>query len=212
MGTRTSTFQRTTERANIAAAALAVVVVNVWAAMSPGWSWVVPSGLSTVVIGILVWVNFVRPKCRSRGLKKPISAYFVKPETGERRLHCVTVQANSECTVHLRIQMHMQFEESQMVFGFDGDREKRPIPQSVVNSYVHKGSEKYQSPDTHTNHYIDEKYRYHIRHSRNRTPTDVIAIGFTIEARSPGEYPVYLMVVTEEGDGSLRQPLTVVVE
>jgi hypothetical protein len=97
------------------------------------------------------------------------------------------------------------------LFGFDGDASKRPMPQSVFNAFIKKGINREQNPEKNTNHYIDAHNHYHIVQTVDRSPPNVQALGFVVQTRDPGRYPVVLEIITDCGEAKSFIKLHVIV-
>jgi hypothetical protein len=105
-----------------------------------------------------------------------------------------------EVFIHLRIRPRIQYRQTEILFGFDGDRSKRPLPLSVLNTFIKKGFNREQNPEKNSNHYIDQDNHYHIVTTVDRPPPNVQALGFVVQTREPGRYPVVLEVITDCGE------------
>ena len=94
----------------------------------------------------------------------------------------------------------MPYRQIHLVFGFHGDRARRPIPLSVRNHFIKVGINREQSPENNPSHFIDQDNHYHISDPAERTPGNVYMIGFVVETKEPGKYPVILELITEGGE------------
>jgi hypothetical protein len=100
----------------------------------------------------------------------------------------------------------------ELIFGFQGDRGRRPLPIKVRNTFIKEGQTREQSPATTSTHYIDYNDAYHIRETVERTAPNVTAYGFVIKTRAPGRYPIYVRAITDGGESSAVEDLFLNVE
>jgi hypothetical protein len=113
----------------------------------------------------------------------------------------LTAPPHSEFSIQLRIVPHETFEQYDIVFGFIGDPERRPVPLRGFNEFIKTGTRRERSPDNDDNHYIDESDNYHIRETRHLVMPNPYRYGYLVKTRAPGCYPIRLEVVTECGEG-----------
>jgi hypothetical protein len=99
-----------------------------------------------------------------------------------------------------------------LIFGFKGDLSKKPELLKVFNTFIAKGKRREQSPETDENHYIDYNGSYHIRELAEIVQPTTYAYGFMIRTRTPGRYPVVLILRTDCGEAVPSTDLFLVVE
>jgi len=178
----------------------------------PGWVAFISLGLSVAIFVMIVWINFGRPWFRSWRMKRPFDVYFqAEPRSGGARSSTLTVPAHSEVQIDFRLVPRLHHVRHEVVLAFEGDPERRPRPRSAVNTFIKEGAARIQDPKTNANHYIDYDDAYHIKSRVEHTRGNTYALGFAVETRDAGRYPVRLLVITEDGEGRARNALTLVV-
>ena len=108
---------------------------------------------------------------------------------------------DSEFSIQLRIVPLMHFEQHDVVFGFFGNRDHRPIPIRSLNEFIKTGARRERSPENDDQHFLDESDNYHIREKAYRIKPNPYRCGYLVQTREPGCYPIRLEVVTECGSG-----------
>lgn len=163
--------------------------------------WLAPA-LSAVTIGIIVWVNWIRPYRREQNLRRPFSVLLIRPpgQSEADMVNELTAPPHSEFSIQLRITPHLTFELYDVVFGFLGHPECRPVPLKGFNEFIKTGKRRERSPENDDNHYIDENDNYHIRETRSLVKPNPYRYGYLVRTREPGDYPIRLEIVTESGE------------
>lgn len=178
----------------------------------PGWVAFVSLGLSIAIFLMIVWINFGRPWLRSWRMKRPFDLYFqAEPHRGGALSSTLTVPAHSEVQIDFRLEPRLHHVRHEVVLTFEGDPERKPRPRSAVNTFIKEGAARVQDPKTNPNHYIDYDNGYHIKSRVEHTRGNTYALGFSIETRDPGRYPVQLLVITEDGEGRSRNEAVLIV-
>ena len=183
--------------------------------MSTGQLWLqgISIGLSTAVLGVVLWVNFGRDAWRSRKMRRPFEARFKAAGAGDPPTCTeLRVPANSEVQIDFRILPRLHYVQNEMVVGFEGEASQRPVVKSVSNLFVKEGAMRKRAPATNERHYIDYDDNYHIGERLNRIKGNHYAIGFLVETKGPGRFPVRIEAVTDDGEGKAYNRLTLVVE
>lgn len=166
--------------------------------------------LSSCILIAIIWINVVRPRLRQRQMKTPFTAYF--RTGGNEKLTELHVPANRSIDIQINREPHLHYTEYELIFGFKGPLDKRPYAQTAKNLFIKRGQFKEGSPDTDDRHYIDTKDAYHITQQRKLTKGNTFTIGFTVQTREPGRYPVRLRAITEAGEGRPRKELVLIVD
>ena len=83
-------------------------------------------GLTGISILLLVWYNWGRARVRRWRLGKPFDLFFDfgGREKWSGELH---VPPNKEVHIEFRLEPRISYEESELVFGFDGPEASRPL-------------------------------------------------------------------------------------
>ncbi|HEX2590766.1 MAG TPA: hypothetical protein VHL34_04700 [Rhizomicrobium sp.] len=175
--------------------------------------WIGPA-ISACSLAAVVWLNWGRQALRAQKLKKPVDAYLTayakaKEDSWARELH---VPPGRTVQVQLRLKPRLTHQNHETIFGFSGPENDRPLPKMFRSEFIKTGIRQQQSPATNPDHYIDYNDCYHIREKSDRVVGNVYALGFEVDTRRPGRYPVILTFITETGEGLPTQPLTLVVE
>jgi hypothetical protein len=178
----------------------------------PGWTALISLALSVAIFLMIVWINFGRPWRRSRRMRRPFDLFFqAEPRGGGVLSTTLAVPAHSVVQIDFRLVPRLHHVRHEVVLTFGGDPEQKPLPRSAVNTFIKEGAARVQDPKTNANHYIDYDNGYHIKNRVEHTRGNTYALGFSVETRGPGHYPVELLVMTEDGEGRARNDLTLVV-
>jgi hypothetical protein len=178
----------------------------------PDWVTYLSIGLSIAVFLMIAWINFGRPWRRSRRMRRPFDTHFKQGARGEGPATTeLTVPANSIVQLDFRMTPRIHHVQHELILMFDGDPDQKPLPTSVVNTFIKEGSARSQDPKTNANHYIDYDDCYHIKARVEHTRGNTYAIGFSVQTRGPGRYPLRFMVMTEDGEGRSRNDLVLIV-
>jgi hypothetical protein len=137
---------------------------------------------------------------------------LIAPEAGKPESLEVRAPANTQISLQLRIRPRLHYRQLELLFGFRGDASCRPFPLQVQNTYIKHGKKREQSPDTNSDHYIDHEDFYHIKEQSERTFPNVYTIGFLVQTREPGRYPVLLEAITDCGEAKAKKQMTLIVE
>ena len=172
---------------------------------------VVGVGLSLATLGSVLWFNWGQHRVRRWRMKRPFDLYF-GGDTRAEWAHEARVPPREDVLVDLRLEPRLNYKELEVLFGFEGDPNTRPLPIRVHNQFVKVGKMKFQKPGVEPGHYIDTKDAYHIQRPRDRTVGETWAIGFVVRTRAPGRYPVRFLLTSDGGEGRPRTPLTLIVE
>jgi hypothetical protein len=172
--------------------------------------WLAPL-LSAIALGFILWFNSGRQKVREWRMKRPFNAYMTRhaDDPGERLE--LRLPSHSQVTIQIRMRPRLNYKQSELIFGFLGDLDKRPLPDHVSQSFIKREMNK-RSPDTSSSHYIDHTNHYHIRDDVNRTKYNTYVKEFVVNTRDVGEYPVLLLVATDCGEGKPYGELLVIVD
>jgi hypothetical protein len=162
--------------------------------------WLAPV-ISALALAAIVWFQWGQHRVRAFRLKSPFTVLLSHTSDSPDEVQNLHIPAHTnEVFIHLRIRPRVQYRQTEILFGFDGDRERRPLPQSILNTFIKKGFNRVQNPDKDTNHYIDQDNHYHIVTTADRSPPNVQALGFVVQTREPGRYPVVLEIITDCGE------------
>jgi hypothetical protein len=173
--------------------------------------WLAPL-ISFFALIAVVWFQWGQHRHRAFRLRRPFNACLAHgPDKAEEywELH---VPAYSEVMVQVRMRPRLSYRQFEIVFGFYGDRSKRPAPKRVLNSFIKEGMNREPSPATNPNYYIDQDDHYHITNPADRTPPHTYVMGFIVQTNAPGRYPVLLGVFTECGEATPHNDLEIIVE
>lgn len=92
------------------------------------------------------------------------------------------------------------FKERELVFGCDGDMNKKPYATACVVHFKTTGQNTW-FPDRDTNHYMDVHKYYHRRESSDRNFGTHFVCGFRLVTRDAGRYRTTVTYVTDEREG-----------
>jgi hypothetical protein len=144
-------------------------------------------------------------------MRRPFHVHFTTAE-GTSNFHELHWPPNSEALVQTRMAPRLHYRQHEIVFGFIGDKSTRPLPLSVVNTFIARGKRRTQSPEDDEAHAVDHNDNYHVKETRECTRPNVYTLGFRVQTRQPGRYPVRLEVITECGEGKPVEELIFIVE
>jgi hypothetical protein len=136
----------------------------------------------------------------------------IAPKTAGSECCELHVPPHKEVSLQFRLRPTLHYRQLEFVFGFWGNAASRPVPIRVFNEFVKVGMSREQSPETNSNHYVDQNDRYHIREIVERTRPNVYTQGFIIQTKDPGRYPVHLEIITNSGEAKPKQELVIIVE
>lgn len=114
--------------------------------------------------------------------------------------------------IDIRIVPRLHYVQNEIIVGVGGDKSKRPLLRSMKNPFVKSGVNAEGSPTTIDSHYIDVNDRYHIKERVDRTKGNTYALGFLVETREPGDYPLSVEAMTDDGEGKAPTRLILHVE
>lgn len=135
-------------------------------------------------------------------MRRPFTVHFKQGVRGEGPSETtLKVQPYSTVQLDFRLTPRLHHVQHEIILMFDGDANKKPLPKSVVNTFIKEGSARSQDPKTNPSHYIDYDDCYHIKGRVEHTRGNTYAIGFAVETRAPGRYPLRFVVMTEDGEG-----------
>jgi hypothetical protein len=165
--------------------------------------WFLAPVLSVVTIGLIIWFNLGQHKVRYRRMKKPFRLDMVRPPgtTPADMVNDLHAPPDSEFSIQLRVWPLLEFERHEIIFGFLGDPETKPIPRRALNEFIKVGRRREESPETNENNVIDHNDNYHIRESRHLSNPNNYTHGFVVQTREPGTYPIRFEMITDCGEG-----------
>ncbi len=130
----------------------------------PDWVTYFSIGLSIAVFLMIAWINFGRPWRRSRRMRRPFDIHFKQGTRGDGPTTTeLKVPAHSMVQLDFRMTPRIHHVQHELILMFDGDPDQKPLPKSVVNTFIKEGSARSQDPKTNANHYIDYDDCYHIK-------------------------------------------------
>jgi hypothetical protein len=174
--------------------------------------WLAPA-ISALALVAIIWFQWGQHRARAYRLKRPFSAMLLYETNSPDEFQTLHLPPHKdEVTIHLRIRPRVSYRQTEIVFGFDGDPSKRPLPHRVLNEFIKKGFNREQDPDKNQSHYIDVHNHYHIVTTVDRSPPNVQAIGFVVQTRDPGRYPVVFEKIIDCGEAKSFINLYVIVD
>jgi hypothetical protein len=162
---------------------------------------------------VLLYVvkEFVSPFIRRRRLmSRPFDLFFNVTSADRTTLGYVHQDAEQHKTVDLTVPSHtddlyiqllmqtkLAFQQSELVFGFDGDNGRYPLIKYWTIGFIKVGI-KEKHPGISSDHYIDHHDRYHVVETKYRPKGNWITCGFKIQTRDPGIYRGRLEMLIED--------------
>jgi hypothetical protein len=172
------------------------------------------SGLSLFT---LWYINFVRPKRRSRELKAAADPFFLVPSRSqhdcdyarqddeEHILKELSVSPNTDIIIDFIIKVKSAISYSELSIGFMGDLDKTPYATKYHNRYVSIGRGREIDPALeNSDDFVDKHLYYHRRVSRSISAGTVLSLAFSIKTRGAGLYPLRFLFISDEplGEGA----------
>jgi hypothetical protein len=174
--------------------------------------WLAPLIAGVGVISI-VWFNYGERKLREWRMRKPYSVCFKLGQSGDApTAQELTVPANSEVQIDLRLRSPLQYVEHEIVASFDGRENERPQFKRVSQPFVKVGLLKNRSPEKDEGHYIDYNDSYHIKTRTDRIADEPFTLGFLVQTRNPGRYPIEILATTDAGKARPKNKPVLIVE
>jgi hypothetical protein len=193
------------------------------------WPWPIIS----VVVALFTWTVTVltiiyynsRPERRERKLKigaattsfiipssKHHDCSFAKQDELSHEVKQIVVPSHSEVIVDLIIKPLLDFNTTQVYFGFEGNENDRPKVLEYCNRFIVKGHRRHVIPGKgQYEDYTDKYHYYHAVESIQWSKDDVKAMGFKIKTRRPGRYQAKMTLIGDVVACALME-LTVRVE
>jgi hypothetical protein len=159
------------------------------------------SGASILVLLLLIYFEWVRPRLRERKLKRPVKAHFTirRSENNDEEPHHVrrlVLPSNQALEVEVGLHPKINFHASEVIFGCKGDANARPTVTGRARQFVKSGN----LPDP--SYYIDHADWCHARIDRDYNKGTHHVMGFAVHTREAGLYKVVLSFVTSEIEGN----------
>jgi hypothetical protein len=173
--------------------------------------WLAPV-ISFLALVAVIWFQWGQHEVRKLRLRRPFNAALTHGADRADEYWSLHVPAHSEVLIQVRMRPRTSYKQLEIVFGFFGDRDKRPVAKRVLNTFIKEGANREPTPANNPNHYIDQDDHYHNSTPAERTASHVYVTGFIVQTREPGRYPVLLGIFTECGEANPHNDLAVVVE
>jgi hypothetical protein len=173
--------------------------------------WLAPSVAGFAAL-LVIWFNWGQHKIRAWRLRRPFNVHLTTAEKGSEVFYEMHWPKDSEVLIQLRIKPRLHFTRHELIFGFLGDRSSRPVPIKAVNTFVKRGVRREQSPEENEQHVLDHNDNYHIAEKREWTRPNTYTVGFLVQTRRPGRYPMRLELITDGGESIPVEELVLIVE
>ena len=187
-------------------------LVTLWgdakAAGSDLWAWIADrdvafwgSVASIIVLGLIVHIEWIRPRLRDRKLRRPVKAHFTIRQTPGSDIephHVQKLVLRSHSTIDVEVGVHARaaFHAREVIFGCKGEGDTKPTVMGRARQFVKAGN----LPDP--TYYIDHADWCHAVIKQDFNRGTHIVMGFGLQTRKAGLYPVSLSFVTDEIEGS----------
>jgi hypothetical protein len=189
------------------------------------WPWSMVSAFAAIAgLGILVYVNFLRPLLRRQKLKEPVEAHFLIPakkhhgcdfarqDEEEHVTKSITLPSNRDVIVDLRFKPRIFFSSSEIGLGCEGNREDIPYAFEYFNRFIEDGDGQRVTPGPGNRHYVDKHHYYHLREStRYWSRGTSVSFAFNFRTHAPGRYPLMVSFIGDEIEGN-NYELMIIVE
>ena len=129
------------------------------------------------------------------------------PDSDIEPHHVQTLVLRSHSATEIEIGIHARtvFHAREVIFGFKGNRDSKPVVTGRARQFVKSGN----LPDQ--TYYVDHADWCHAVIDRDFNRGTHIVMGFAVQTRQPGRYEVQLSFVTDEIEGNYER-LAVLVE
>jgi hypothetical protein len=169
--------------------------------------WWIASLIAAAGLLIAVWINFIRPWLRHLRLRRPVHAHFTIRNSRQslsgrdvsmgdphlvRRL---TLPAKQTSVIELGLLPRIPIQVNQIVIAF-GDSADAPTVLKRIYQYVRSGAR----PSTEKD-YTGGGGSYHAVVDRKYNVGTHYVMGFKVQTRGAGLYPVSLELITDEVEG-----------
>lgn len=135
--------------------------------------------LSALIFLIIFVRQVLEPYIRSKRMKFPYRVNFRIAPKGAERPTELEVDANSECHMQLSRTATLSFTEHELIVGFEGDAEGKPVITEPHNKFIKKGQRL-------ENWYLDDSDNFHEPNERRLTRTNTYTTGLKIVTKEPG--------------------------
>ena len=189
-----------------------------WLAYAPA----VGAAIAFAALLVGVWNVFAAPRLKRRKLRHPCEAHFnIQPlhmgdlgyviqDDDGHKVREIVLPANRLLELEIEYLPRIAYQERSIVFGCEGDEATKPIPTEYIDRLDHRGKS-YFVPGQHQGHARNRHGFYHVTWDKPRTPGMTCIIGFKVQTRAVGTYPVTLSFVTDEVLGK-NETLKITVE
>jgi hypothetical protein len=192
---------------------LLVLVAGIAVAMTTPaerYWWLAPTVAGFAAL-LVIWFNWGQHRIRSWRMRRAFNVHLTTAE-GKEVFYEMHWPRDSEVLMQLRIKPRLHFTRHELVFGFLGDPSSRPVPIRSVNTFVKRGIRREQGPEENEKHILDHNDNYHIAETREWTRPNTYALGFLVQTRKPGRYPIRLELITDAGESKPVERLVLIVE
>jgi hypothetical protein len=162
----------------------------------------------TVTILTIIYYNS-RPERRERKLKtgaatisfvipssKHHNCSFAKQNELSHEVKQIVVLSHREVIVDFVIKPLLDFNTTQVYFGFEGNEDDRPKVLEYCNRFIVKGYRRHVVPgEGQYEDYTDKYHYYHAVEAIQWSKDDVKAMGFKIKTRRPGVYQAKMILL-----------------
>ena len=174
--------------------------------------------LSAIVLGVAIWVNFIRPAIRRRELRSPCDCYFhirsledgkplgyVQQDDKCHNVKELVLPSHSEVEIEVNSYALIDYVANDVVFGCDGDnKDEKPLPLYRVVPFVQVGKSEYR-PGIDDGDYINRKGWYHYKPISPNRPQGVCStMGFRLKTQKPGRYQATMAFLGNGVEGYAR--------
>jgi len=180
--------------------------------------------LSATVLGVAIWVNFIRPAMRRRELASPCDCYFhirtiddgkplgyVQQDDKGHNVKELVLPSHTEVEIEVNSYALVNYVANDVIFGCDGDKAAKPLPLHRVVPFVQVGKSEYR-PGVDDGDYINRKGWYHFKPLTTNRPKGVCStMGFRLKTQQPGRYQA-TMVFMGDGVEGYAKDLYILVE
>jgi hypothetical protein len=162
------------------------------------------------VLAIVATNQVIKPVLWRLQMRRPYRAFFRVGDGTEP----TTMRVRARSEVHIQVSRVAAATHLEQLFivGFKGDAPDVPTMKRYENRFVAVGKAKSVEPEASDSHYIDVKGNYHIKEPRTLVRGNHYSSGFVVETKGPGQFEMLIMAITELGERTPSNSLTLIVE
>jgi hypothetical protein len=195
----------------VANALLLAVMVGIISVSTENQYWWAAPIIAGIGLLIIIWVNFIKSWLRNRKLRHPVKAHFTIRNSQQslsgrdvshgdpHLIRRLVLPSNQIVEIELGFLPLIPFYATEIVFGCIGDQVDAPGILERHHQYIESGARPSAEKD-----YLASN-AYHARVDRKYNIGTHYVIGFKIQTKRAGVFPVSLSFITDEIEGNYER-------